>query len=259
VGSGFALPPRASPLPAIRAGDGTDVAARNALDARLREAMVAATKDDAFDVDALFRGTLDLLTTLPELDPLGPRDEAYVGVIGAGGEGLRETWSGPGRPRVLAYLKPRDPRFAGALAALGECAAEAMVAAPGLAASPAPPKDASHVRVFTQPLALSALLDSADLCVGHGGPGFAAAALLAGVPLVLLPMHVEQERIAERLRQQGLALVARDARELAPTLRAALGDGAMRERARDFARRHAHARDADAAADAAARLAGLGG
>jgi UDP:flavonoid glycosyltransferase YjiC (YdhE family) len=97
------------------------------------------------------------------------------------------------------------------------------------------------------------LLDEADLCVGHGGPGFATAALLAGVPLVILPRHVEQERIAARLRDEGLAHIA-DASDLADTLRAALADTAMRARARDFARGHAAARRADVAGEVAARL-----
>ncbi|HZZ91316.1 MAG TPA: nucleotide disphospho-sugar-binding domain-containing protein [Usitatibacter sp.] len=257
VGSGFALPLATSPLPAIRHAAGDDEPSRRILDARLVEAASRACgAANPVDVHSLFRGEVNLLATLPELDPFGPRDEAYLGPIGVETGGLEAAWASTARPRVLAYLKPRDARFAGVLDALRGVAGEALVAAPGMSPDAARAASDARVRVFPSALALPPLLDGVDLAVGHGGPGFSLAALLAGTPLVLLPMQLEQEMVAVRLARQGLAVLGGmdGTRE---AMQSALGDAGLRERARQFARDHAPGRYRDAAGEAAARLEAL--
>jgi UDP:flavonoid glycosyltransferase YjiC (YdhE family) len=102
------------------------------------------------------------------------------------------------------------------------------------------------LRVVPSPVALASLLAGATLCVCHGGAGLSAQAMKAGVPLALLPFHLEQSLVTRRLQAYGAA-TARTAEQgvdgLADWLRAALADGGLRERARAFARDHAQAPD----------------
>jgi len=260
VGSGFALPPARDPLPAIRPGERADEAVLRGLDDALTASVSAAVgKTPQITLEHIFRGDANLLATWPELDPLGPRDADYLGPMGGTEGGMETAWNGAGAPRVLAYLKPRDTRFAAVLAALEASGAQAIVAAPGMHEQDAKDRSSARVRIFPCTLRLPPLLREADLCVGHGGPGFAADALRAGVPLLLLPMHLEQELVARRLAQAGLAVLqlSRAPEELAAALAGALDDEALHARAHGFARELATRSTADPAQAAAARIEAL--
>jgi UDP:flavonoid glycosyltransferase YjiC (YdhE family) len=268
LASGFALPPIRDPMPALRPGTQVDEQALRSRGAELQAALDAALAgtrhpgagERAISLDTLFYGDVNVLATLPQLDPFGPREGDYVGPVLADDGGVEAQWK-TDAPRVLAYLKPRDARFAPLLEAMRASGVEALVAAPGLAPEAAHRASDERVRVVPAALRLAPLLAQADLCVSHAGPGFAAAALLAGVPLALAPMHAEQDLIALRLQEQGLAIVL-DAREGAQGLRAgltrALSDDAMRQRARAIAASVPRTAGdaARAAADRLARLAG---
>ncbi|MDP2809263.1 MAG: glycosyltransferase, partial [Rhodocyclaceae bacterium] len=87
-----------------------------------------------------------------------------------------------------------------------------------------------------------------ELAICHGGHGTTAAMLLAGKPLLLLPMHSEQGMTAHRLETLGVALSAlpEAAAQLQRLLKRALAEPRPGETARAFAARH-HAYDQAAA------------
>lgn len=260
LGSGFALPPARVPLPAIRPSAHGDHGRLHAVDTALRESVARAVGGaDAGDVIDLFRGDENLLLTWPELDPLGPRAEDYLGPMASADEGAEAVWDDTPARRVLAYLKPRDARFRGLLQALEASGAQVIVAAPGMLPEHARAQSSPRVRIFATALRLSPLLCGIDLCVGHGGAGFAAEALRAGTPLFLLPMHLEQELVARRLVATGVAAMHRPepAASIEAQLAAALADRALHDRARAFARSLAARTASDPALDAAARLEAL--
>jgi UDP:flavonoid glycosyltransferase YjiC (YdhE family) len=259
IGSGFALPPRTQPLPALRdvGPQGGEVRAQRDTELLERMRRVAAGIE-GLTLAALFHGDVDLLCTLPQLDPYGPREGDYLGPVQGTAGGLREEWRTQ-KPHVLAYLKPRDARFRPLLRALEALDAETIVAAPGLAPGEAAALSSPAVRVHHEPVQLAGLIEHATLCVAHGGAGFAAAALLAGVPLALAPMHLEQELVSRRIRDEalGVLLPAGGADAARAALAAALADAGLAARERDFARANASVRPGLTAGRAAERLARL--
>src|SRR5258706_11647230 len=211
VGSGFSLPPTGAPLAAYRDWIRVEPEVLQRLDGRL-----LATVSKAFqNVHAasppgaareLFAGDVNLVCSFPELDPFGPREGVeYLGPIADAISGREVAWNTQERPRIFAYLKPRDARFVPLVTALREVAGEALVAAPGLTDAQARELSTDRVRVFAEALNLDAALGSSDLCISHAGPGVASRAILAGVPLALLPMPLEQFLVARRLRSAGAA------------------------------------------------------
>jgi UDP:flavonoid glycosyltransferase YjiC (YdhE family) len=218
LGSGFSTPPARDPMPALRSWTAIEDGALRTLDTRLlagvRDAFARLEKTEAAPASAaeLFRADAELLCTWPEIDPFGPREADYVGPQDDAGDSTREAWRGERRPRILAYLKPRDPRFAAVVGAIGAVAGEAIVAAPGLPAPHAQSLSTATVRVHGGPVALAPLLAGADLCVCHSGPGTVAHALAAGVPLALLPQQLEQYLVGRRIVSSGCGvMVAPDA------------------------------------------------
>jgi len=265
VGSGFALPLPGDPVPALRPWLRPEPAVLQAIDDRLVARLRAATGGSASAIparaSALFDAELHLLCTFPELDPLGTRPGVeYLGAPGSDDTALDVRWTGESFPRVLAYLKPGAPRVDSVVAALGALEAEVILAMPGIARERARELTAGRMRVFAEPVRLDALMKDASLCVSHAGPGFAARALAAGVPLALLPTQLEQFLIAQRIEKSGAGALsspeqpAPDFREWFTRL---LASQPMREAARRHAAVHGSHSFALAARNAAARIGAL--
>jgi UDP:flavonoid glycosyltransferase YjiC (YdhE family) len=268
LGSGFAMPPASDPLPALRDWIETAPATLAAIDERLLGAVaraferLRATQGPPRAAHEIFAADLQLLCTFPEIDPLGPRESAvYVGPVSRGSADEAIGWSAHAGPRIFAYLKPHDARFASLLEALATVAGEAIVAAPGLAPGEAARLTGGTLRVFANTLNLECAMEGADLCVCPAGAGAAAAALAAGVPLALLPEHLEQFLVARRLAHAGVAeLVAPDAEppvDFAAWLRGIVSRDDLREGARHFAAAYRGHSYEGAAMEAARRIAAL--
>jgi UDP:flavonoid glycosyltransferase YjiC (YdhE family) len=210
VGSSFSQPVVAEPMPSLRSWVALDPAALRRLDG-----MVTKAVRDAFArVDAqarapetmadVYKAHGNLLCTWPEIDPFGARAQGeYLGMQEDPAAGAVASWKGSSRPRILAYLKPHDPRFAAILESIRSLAGEAIVVAPGLEPARAQMLTTASVRVLAEPLRLPPLLAEADLFVGHGGAGSVERALAAGVALALLPIQLEQYLIGRRVVEAG--------------------------------------------------------
>ena len=246
TGAGFSQPPLRNPLPAFRTWIPTDPQVLRAIDehvlASIRDAAGAARARlperalEIFDADA------HLVCTFAEIDPYAPRDG--VEHLGPPRDPTTSApslqWQSEGA-RVFAYLKPRNPRFDAVLAGLAALDAECVVAAPGLEPERASAACTASMRVVPGPVDLAPLIAGATLCVSHAGAGIAARAMVAGVPMALLPLHLEQFLMARRIAESGSALISTGEDPLpdfAQWFGKIIGDAAMREAAARLAARH---------------------
>jgi UDP:flavonoid glycosyltransferase YjiC (YdhE family) len=245
VGSGFFIPPARSPMPGFGAGSTLPEARLRAFEEALlipmNQAIERLGAAPLASVGELLRTPRQALLCYPELDHYRDRE------VGADHWGLPPAASGapvkwPPKgtgPRVFAYLKPFPGMDAllGALAALG---ATTLVYAPGL------PREDRQRHASASLVFLDAAVDIAqvsrecDLAVSHGGIGTVAYVLLAGKPLFLLPLQLEQSLISERIVELGAGLAST---KLTPetartSLEALLGRATYRDAARVFASRH---------------------
>ena len=235
IGSGFSTPPRGEPMPVLRSWIATDEGTLRHVDATL----LASVRDACQRVDPraapparaadLFEADRELLCTWPEVDCFGPRSGVdYLGPQDDPASGAHAQWGTGTRPRVFAYLKPRDPRFTAILEALRAVAGEAIVAAPGLKPDAAAQFSSGSFRVHGEALAIGPLLASADLCLCHSGPGIVARALEAGVPLALLPQQLEQLLVGRRAVSAGAGVMLAP-EEGVPDLKAWLAQALARD------------------------------
>ena len=84
---------------------------------------------------------------------------------------------------------------------------------------------------------LGALLPRCSAAVVSGALGGLAAALTAGVPVVVHPQLVDQSWHARRVMELGVGLAARRARDVGPTVAHVVADPTFRERAQALAQR----------------------
>ena len=119
----------------------------------------------------------------------------------------------------------------------------------------------SRVTVADAPFALGKDMPGKAVAVHRGGLGFTIAALLAGVPQVVVYEHDEARFQAESIQKAGAGLSALlskiTARTLAEAVQYVSASAAMQERAMKLAEAHAHFRNAtpvQAVADLAIKL-----
>lgn len=247
VGAGFQIPP-AGPLPPLRdweavprarmaATEARVLATANAVLARHRAAPYARAAD-------LLRGDVPLLCTWPELDPWGraEADERWLGPTVAGAGAGVPAWPEGAGPRVFAYLRGPHPEHGAMLEALARAGCRTLCYLPDVAAGAAPPYAHPLIAWAAGPVALDKALRESAFAICHAGESTVSQALLAGVPLLLLPRTAESFLTARRVRRLGAGI---NVNEMARPLdwNAVVGrmlEGSdFRAAAQGFARRHA--------------------
>lgn len=207
IGNGFAIPPAVFPWPSIRPWETVADEDLTVAEERLDRTTAAAQKRLGYSTTVRMRelfGDRDVLDTFAELDHYGERPNGrYVGPIISVPHALPVDWQSREGSRVLAYLRPETPGFTTILQAFARLDAEVLCIAPGLAPIMAKRLATRRLRLALTPVDLPPLLAKADLAVNYGNSGFSTQALLAGVPLLMSPRHVEQRLFAHRIEALG--------------------------------------------------------
>jgi UDP:flavonoid glycosyltransferase YjiC (YdhE family) len=244
TGSGYTPPPRQVPMPMFRIGQApgprqlaAEAQALAAVNAALASVGAAPlpTLADTLATDRT------VLMCFPEFDHYGERPgEAYFGNDYRLDDGIEPPWPTGTEAPVFGYLRAGSRGFAAVVRALRGSGVRALLHARDMPQTDEAAFAAPRFAVSARAVQMRAVLAQSRMVVCHS-PGTAAAALVAGRPVVLLPEHTEQAMAAGRLVAQGLALAAgpdaTDA-EVAALLRQALEDRALAARAAAFARRY---------------------
>lgn len=243
IGTGFASPPAISPLPDLRDWQNhypdriaaTETAVLEALNGQLErqsEPLLA-------NVGELFtRLDWNVLATFPELDHYpGSERGSYCGTWGSS-MAARPVWPQADGPRIFAYLKP----FRGLKAILDELAQRRLptLAYVGGGFDPGP-WQGTTVRVSREPLDMRLVARDCDLAILNAGHGATAAMLLAGVPLLQLPIQIEQYHNAQATARlgAGINVALGDRQAFVAALDRLLNEPPFGQAAEDFARRYA--------------------
>ncbi|VVE46462.1 hypothetical protein PIN31115_04415 [Pandoraea iniqua] len=205
LGTGFTIPPTLSPAPCFRPWDVGGQAARMQTQATVEQA-----------VQSLFEKTLSLtehfcadqtcLLSVTELDHYGAIRQpgsCFVGPLPSIPLGDLVKWTSSRELRILVYLRTQ-PWTRAVLRALDAAGAEVIAVIPD--AVPELAEGFSNIRLYREPVGLDAILECCDLVVAHGGHGMALGALLCGVPMLLLPLHLEQLLVTQGLVDIGAGI-----------------------------------------------------
>jgi UDP:flavonoid glycosyltransferase YjiC (YdhE family) len=247
TGNSFAVPPRVKPLPAYRWWEKTVPAQRMAD----TEARLVATANPVLaklaapalrEVQELYEAEATMVTAMPALDVYGPRPaEHYIGAINTIHFGATPSWPGNRSKKIFAYLKPHYPLFEQVVKALARADASVLIVAPGISNQLRHKLQSPHLAFSDKPLVMAEVRAQADLAVCHAG-GTVDVMLQAGVPLLLLPLQMEQTMSSKRVEHAGYGLTYMP--DLPPTLLdkqvgKLLADAGFAQRAADYAKTHA--------------------
>lgn len=256
TGTGFELPPQQTPLPSFRPWQALPIEhlvnAENQLLNQINKVLTQHGAQTLCCVADLFATAPMQLATLPELDPFGPRpDASYIGPIYTIPDTPAVSWRVAGQKhapqfRVFVYMRPNIPHCERVLEALqARTDIEVIGAIPGL-----PPEWRARfpaLRLLDHTIDLQTLLPRTDLVITYG-PGTLASALLAGVPVLLLPHMLEQYLTGLKLEQTGAGAMYRQSDTVDTVdfpIRKMLEETSYKQAARKFADRY-HGMHADA-------------
>ena len=242
IGDGFSLPPLTAPLPDMRPW--ADVAPDALASVEGRVLAVVNARLGALKVPelrclrALFDNVPRFLCTFPELDHYPERpDGQWYGEVFAPSRGSVAVWPSGTGERVYVDLDPRHPALGAIAAALHRLGLPTLIQAAGMPARQADAIERGAIQV-TATTNRAPVLAGSDIviCQGHE---VAVPALLAGKPLLMLPVFVEQMMTLHRVAKQGLAHGVdpnADAAAIDAAVRRLVDDRACRLRAENFAR-----------------------
>ena len=245
LGDGFCIPPRLRPLPAFRWWQRENAARlqdseRHAWQTA-NQVLITLGAPPLVDFSEIAVCDANVFCTFRELDHYPERpDGDYAGPIFSLGQGIPADWPQVGEQRIFAYLKPGFPDLERVLEALCKSPASVLAHVPGASRQMLTRFSTANMAVSERPLDMQQASAQCDLAVCHAGAGTTAAMLLAGKPLLLLPMQMEQTMTAKRLEALGVALaMPREAVAQAPRfLKRALAEPSLAARARSFALDH---------------------
>lgn len=212
IGSGFFSPPQASPLPSMRYWDKISaerIARPDQMATQVANRVLADLGGEPLQSMAdLFRGDENFLCTFRELDHYPNREAAqYWGPTFEMDQGVEVAWP-PGKgKRIFAYIKPRYNDFEKLLVALRDSGAQVVCYAPGIGKEHVEKYSSARMVISREPVKLKSMMEGCDLVVCHAGPGTMTVALLAGVPLLLMPTQLEQLMGARRVAELNAAIV----------------------------------------------------
>lgn len=245
LGTGFGVPPVAYPLPAFMTGTdaATLMADEDIVAARINEALAALGAPGIGRVAELYASDAKVVFSLRELDHYGAREDVEYWGPTAQNTGLAPDWPAAEGRRVFAYLKPFKT-LPSLLTTLKEAGHPTLVYLKEANPEVAQQYGSERLRFTTRPVDLRSTVKDAAVVICHSGHGTVSAALLAGKPLLALPLNLEQTMLATRVEAAGAGLAApalapqgmaqKFQRLLAePTFSAAAGAFAERYRALD--------------------------
>ena len=217
-------------------------------------------------LDALFSGAATALCAIEELDhfarPCRAGGQAqYVGPIWnrpSGGPALE--WPDIPGPRLLAYLNLKDKRHDLLWQAARGQGFNVVVVSPGGSAKAREAARGWGIQVIGHTVDLERAVMETDAIVSHGGIGTVSMALLHGKSLLVLPEHVEQGILANRMARQGLCAATveiRNRRRMAEQVGRLLSDKVLRVRAAQLAARYSGYRPDKAVEAVCSMVAGL--
>lgn len=243
---GFCVPPRRTPLPAMRSWQSVPEQQLRALDtaalASVNGVLDHYGKPRVAALADLFQVAESAIATYPELDHYGDRGPAnYWGSLANAGNGRPVVWPDlPGR-RIFAYLRPECVYGAAVIEALHALGQPTVVYFPNMPEEWRVKAAAPHLLFLDSPADLEQMTAEADLAIAYAGLATTTAFLLAGKPLLLLPNHLEQFLLAKRVGEMGAGQVVdpeRPCGDLRQPIAALLNDPFWRDNARAFSRKY---------------------
>lgn len=218
-GRGYDTPPVSSPLATTRYWEKPDKkfikAREQATLSNINKAMGQLKLPKLKFMAELLQVDASYLCSIQEAEHYPNRkNQVYHGPFFSVDTGEEIQWKEDAEKRIFAYIRPEVVDSKSCFMALN-CLPESydiVVASPGM------PRDRwetiqatyGRLRITDGPVRLDNLLPECDLVINNASAGTTSAILINGIPLVMLPSHLEQMMVAKAVERSGAGLAVYD-------------------------------------------------
>ena len=204
IGTGFTLPPAATPMPGLHPWFSLPANKFRESENILVE-RIGRTLPSIQAVEHIFSGAQRYLIIFPETDHYeGSRQEKYWGPVFEQASDRRYLWPSGNGPKVFFYLSAAGGGLKDFIAYVRDLGLPAVGYIRGLSESDRQTMESDTVRISPTPIDITRIASECDLAVTHGGYGTSIRMLHAGKRLLICPEQLEQTLLAHRLHKQGL-------------------------------------------------------
>lgn len=212
VGSGFADPVAGDPIVDWRPYPQDDqLIARQELRVleQINILLRRRGRNELTHLTELFAVDRVVISTFPELDLYGEKRKNTDHCVGPTAKLVDSPvgFISEKRPRILAYLKPGYPHIEMLISALVRCKANVFIACPKGLPQLFTPYVSDRFQFSTELVDLQSAMSSVDLFVGHGNASSCKESLVAGNPIVVLPIQLEQLLTGQKIQQAGFGVL----------------------------------------------------
>lgn len=242
LGTGFCSPLDESLSRLLRTWVTPDLALEQQISARivnnLNQILLPGTQQISRPTQIYSRVDENFLTTFPELDHFGARPNATYWGIPNATQGIRPAWPEVGGPKLFAYLHA-DARLQQTLHVLEKIGKPTLVYISGKWDHSAAAGSAT-LKIVNQPVDLEWVGRECAVGILNGSHGATAAFLMAGKPILQLPIQLEQYLCAKRSVELEAALIVDryQPEMIVPALRQLLYESHFTMKANQFRERY---------------------
>lgn len=203
--TGFYSPPRAAPLPSMRPwltlSPQRLVEQEQSVLQTINWALTKLGTPPLQRIADLFPlPEQEIMVSFAELDHYPDRKNTeYLGAPLAPAIGINPQWPEGKGKKLFAYLNPQYAHFDKVLKQLADSGERVLIYAGRIPRAALARYETPHLQVSDKPFNLVAVCKECDAAICHAGHGTVSAMLLAGKPLLLLPMHLEQFLLSKRV------------------------------------------------------------
>jgi UDP:flavonoid glycosyltransferase YjiC (YdhE family) len=252
IGNGYGIPPAISPWPAYplrqRVTDDFLIETEQRLLTTIQQACALCHLPPLKAIKDLFPASSSIICSVPELDHYPRVGGTYVGVTAVTHLGVSARWpvvrgsadKGPPLAAVFVYLQSSYPLLAGLMQALADADVQVVAFISGLTESQRKSFERHNIWLSEKPICVDEVLPACRFAICHGG-NLAQAILLKGVPILVLPMQLEQAMLGMRITAlgAGLSCAPDSPREMAKLIKQLVVNSNYKEKAMAFAARNA--------------------
>lgn len=205
TGQGFMVPPLSYPMPSMVPWKSIEQSRLIDADALLikniNHAVQIVNSDHAeFDsVSSIFSKADKWVTSFPELDHYGSRDEPYYARSKTLYLGVEPSWPKVSGEKIFVYFDAKSPHLNNLLKQLVKIKQPVLAVIPGLSAKLVAQFDNTNVQIQAELVNVKKVAEQCKLVITHAGHCTVADFLLMGIPCLLLPSTVERTMLAYRL------------------------------------------------------------
>lgn len=241
-GTGFFIPPDVEQIPVLRNNPKPDPKALLLDEVRIlgniNKVLQRLASPAIERIPQLYEADEQVLMTFREIDHFKIRQEQDINYWGISrpNSGVDPVWPDAEGKRIYAYLKPFKS-ISNLLQNLKELGMPTLIYAPEVNKNLIAKFSSPMIRFAEKPFDLNKVATSCDIAITNANHATVVSLLLAGIPQLLLPIHLEQSIVAHNVEQLGAGLAAQLLRPegITKKLKALLDEPRYAEAARAFA------------------------